>query len=323
MWAASTQAIETKGKADTSCIGGIESSWITDAQFQSQEIVLAAAAAQAHKSMQVTIALAVVFSLLGATIIGLGFWYWFRYRRSASLSSSTSALPLPPPYDPEKGIPISIEDSPGAVTANVRLSHDGSAISGPMDLGRAASDAGDFGRRARVASEIRLATYSIPDMTSPSSGSASPPRRANSTSPFPPGRQPSRKALEAAEERRLARERVPPAPALTSDGANPFAAESWPSQQPNLASTHSALSRQPSNVSSWQGGAAVEDDEYGADASDLGTIIIQHQDAGANRLVVELPPAYVPSYSDRNDAASPMAASDMKSPYSPGGARAI
>jgi hypothetical protein len=326
VWASSTQAIKTKGKTDTSCIGGVESSWISEAAFQSQQIILDVAAAQQHKNLQVTITLAVIFSLLGAVIVGLGLWYWLRYRRPAKFVSSPMDLPLPPPpYDPERGMGAQVGVSSSTITSDARLSPNGSAISGPIDLGRTASEAGDFGRRARAASELRSATYAIPDMTSTASDSASPPRRGNSTSLFPPGRQPSHKALRVAEERRLARERVPPAPALTLDGADPFVNPSGystqgPSRQLTIASAHSALSRQPSNVSSWQGDAASEETEYGADADGLGTIVIQHRDAGGNQLVVELPPAYVP----RSDGESPIGDSDTKSPYDgPSDARAL
>jgi hypothetical protein len=317
VWGASTQLINTKGSKDVTCKSLVESSWIGDAQFQVEEAA-SAAAARARKHQQITIALAVVFSLLGAIILGLGAWYYFRYRRPAAQKFDRFDLPPPPPpYDPEKGS----DDSAPPVTVDLQASQSvrtvasaapsgdrSSAISGPMDLGRTVSHVDDFGSRARAASEQRLATYTIPDMSAASATNSSAPWRANSTSPFPQGRQPSRKALEAAEERRVARDRVPPAPLLSPGGFSPYASPSsyvgssqrqlpTPHHQPTIDSSYSqALSRQPSAISALQAGApAVADDEYEVD----GAIFIQHRDAGTNRIVVELPPAYAPAVNAR------------------------
>jgi hypothetical protein len=317
VWGASTQAITTKGSPDTSCKGGVESSWIGDAQFETQAKALAAAQAQAHKTQQTTIALAIVFSFLGATILGLGLWYYFRYHRPVVQKFDQFDLPPPPPYDPEKGSVnstqpdnVNLQASRSVrTTASATPSDDrSSAISGPMDLGRTVSHVDDFGSRARAASEQRRATYVIPDMSAASAVNSSPPRRANSTSPFPQGRQPSRKALEAAEERRIARDRVPPAPSLSPGGFSPYESPSsyvgpsqrqlpTPRRQPTIGSSYSqALSRQPSAMSSFQAGEpAVPEDEYEVD----GAIVIQHRDASTNRIVVELPPAYAPAVNAR------------------------
>jgi hypothetical protein len=318
VWGASTQLVNTKGNPDTTCNGGAESSWIGDAQFKAQATVLAAAQAQAHKTQQITIALVIVFSLLSATILGLGVWYYFRYRRPATQKFERFDLPPPPPpYDPEKGsddpappvtVDLQVSQSVRAVASAASSGDRSSAISGPMDLGRTVSHVDDFGSRARAASEQRLATYTIPDISAASASSPSAPRRANSTSPFPQGRQPSRKALEAAEERRVARDRVPPAPPLSPGGFSPYESPSsyvgssqrqlpTPHRQPTTDSSYSqALSRQPPTISAFQAGApAVANNEYEVD----GAIVIQHRDAGTNRIVVELPPAYAPAVNAR------------------------
>jgi hypothetical protein len=321
VWSAATEAVNTKGSTNATCAGGMETSWISDAQFQVQAAAAAAAAAQNRKTRQITTALAVVFSLLGAIVIGLALWYWLRYRRTAK---SSSQLPFPPPpFDTEKAAMPRDADLNRPSHGSLRTVNSGAplldnqspgGISGPLDLGRTASYAGDFPGRARMNTIRRPESFVLSDSASAPKEGGSPPQRANSTSPFPAGRRPSRKAIEAAEERRLARERVPPPPALSPDTASPsgYTGPSGfpaPRRQLTVDSSFTSYSRTPSRhpsaTSRVPGSALPEESEFGADGSEAGTIVFQHQDAGTTQVMVELPPAYAPSFDGPQTRAPP------------------
>lgn len=308
-----TQLINSVGDKDPKC-DVMFSRWISPQQFNAEQAARQQFEAAQRKAHTITIALAVVFSLLGAIVIGLGVWYWFRYRRNSG-SVQTPFAPPAPPYDAEKALPIggNLETRPSQASFRSDNSRaplfidTASAISGPVDLGRSASQApSDFTGRMR-ANTMRRSQGSEATMDAAISGDAPLPMRSNSTSPFPAGRRPSRKAMEAAEERRLARERVGPAPPLPSaDAMSP--AQSYiggagpsglPRRQPTMESVYSrgpGPSRNPSTAGTFRGGlpsgpgSVIAESEY--DASDAGTIIIQHRDAGQPQVVVELPPAY-------------------------------
>jgi hypothetical protein len=317
VWGVSTQGASTKGSDNATCAGGRETSWIGDAQFTREAILQAnaeAADAHARKAHMITTILAVIFSILGAIVIGLGLWYWFRVRQPARTPQIIDAAP---PYDPEKGMAPPMDSYPQAPSLMAHPSQMSmrsynshsplveapeAGMNGPMDLDRATTIAST---RSRATTVRRSQSFALSD-TSSVLGDGTTRQRSNSTSPFPPGRQPSRKALEAAEERRIARDRVPPTPMLPSDGISPtaMAGPSAFRRNPTVASTHSNLSyapsRQPSAASSsWNqqrvAGSAtgVPDESEYDDPSEAGTIIIQHRDAGQPQVVVELPPAYM------------------------------
>jgi hypothetical protein len=313
VFSSTTNLVAVKGPLNPQC-KGTSSSWITPSQFAKEQDARQALEAAQRKAHTITVALAVVFSLLGAIVIGLGVWYWFRYRRNSG-TVQTPFAPSAPPYDAEKALPIggNLETRPSQASFRSNNSRaplvidTASAISGPVDLGRSASQApSDFTGRMR-ANTVRRSQGSEATMDAAISGDAPLPMRSNSTSPFPAGRRPSRKAMEAAEERRLARERVGPAPPLPSaDAMSP--AQSYiggagpsglPRRQPTMESVYSrgpGPSRNPSAAGTFRGGlpsgpgSVIAESEY--DASDAGTIIIQHRDAGQPQVVVELPPAY-------------------------------
>jgi hypothetical protein len=291
VWGYSTLAVHTQGSTDTTCTG-LVTSFENNATFaieQAAEASAAAAAAQTAKTQQITTALGAVFGVLGAALLAFGAWYAWHRRRIARerMAERTPSIDPEKPWDAAPpATPFPLDAAPQFLTrpsdTSLRTVGSGTPLvdnSSTNDLGRAATMPA-AAARARVVPVRRTASFAIGADGAPLPGTPG----SNSTSP-----RPSRKALEAAAERRAARDRSPPAPPLTADSTLPGRMRRAPSAATSAASSGRA------GPSGWAEDVdEVEEGEFDVEEGEGSTIVYQHRDAGTPQVVLELPPAYMP-----------------------------